>query len=148
MALRVRAATASDEVRFLELWAAYLAFYQASVSPDITRRTWARALDPKSAIFMRVAEVDGRMEGFALCLTHEGTWTLGKHCYLEDLFVDASQRGKGVGRALVRDLVDLANQNGWSRLYWHTAESNATARALYDSFVQSDGYVRYRIQFG
>lgn len=147
MTIIVRAAVAEDEARFLELWSAYLDFYKVTVSPEVTRSTWAKTMNPQSAIFMRVAEVDGKVEGFALCLTHEGTWILGKDCYLEDLFVDASQRGKGVGRALLQDLVELSKQNGWSRLYWHTAESNATARKLYDSFVKSDGHLRYRIAF-
>ncbi|KQZ50522.1 GNAT family acetyltransferase [Rhizobium sp. Root149] len=148
MGILIRNATAGDEARFRELWASYLDFYQVTVSDEITASTFSKALSPDSSIFMQVAEVDGRVEGFALCLTHEGTWILGKDLYLEDLFVDASQRGKGVGRALLQDLVDLSKANGWSRLYWHTAETNVTARKLYDSFVQSDGHIRYRITIG
>lgn len=143
----IRDAHASDKDRFLDLWKNYLDFYQVSVSPDVTESTWSKVMSRESALFMRVAEVDGKMQGFALCLTHEGSWILGKDCYLEDLFVDASQRGKGLGRALLQDLVELSKQNGWSRLYWHTAETNATARKLYDSFVESDGHLRYRIAF-
>lgn len=94
---------------------------------------------------MRVAEVDGVVMGFALCLTHEGTWTRSPDCYLEDLFVDADARGKGVGRALLDDLVALSKARGWTRLYWHTNETNATARKLYDRYVESDGHIRYRI---
>jgi hypothetical protein len=45
------------------------------------------------------------------------------------------------------DLVLLCKQHGWSRLYWHTNEQNKTARALYDSYVESDGHIRYRISF-
>lgn len=143
----IRDAHASDKDRFLDLWKNYLDFYQVSVSPDVTESTWSKVMSRESALFMCVAEVDGKMQGFALCLTHEGSWILGKDCYLEDLFVDASQRGQGLGRALLQDLVELSKQNGWSRLYWHTAETNATARKLYDSFVESDGHLRYRIAF-
>lgn len=148
MSLVIRDAKPSDEARFRELWAAYLDFYQVTVADEITASTFAKAMSPESAIFMRVAEVDNRVEGFALCLTHEGTWILGKDLYLEDLFIDESQRGKGTGRALLQDLVELAQANGWQRLYWHTAETNATARKLYDSFVESDGHLRYRIKIG
>ena len=148
MSLVIRDAKPADEARFRELWAAYLDFYQVTVADEITASTFAKAMSPESAIFMRVAEVDNRVEGFALCLTHEGTWILGKDLYLEDLFIDESQRGKGTGRALLQDLVELAQANGWARLYWHTAETNTTARKLYDSFVQSDGHLRYRIKIG
>lgn len=99
-----------------------------------------------SAIFMRVAELDGTVIGFTLSLTHEGTWVTSPDCYLEDLFVDQQGRGKGAGRALLDDLISLCRQNGWSRLYWHTAEDNVTARKLYDRYVKSDNHIRYRIE--
>jgi GNAT superfamily N-acetyltransferase len=147
MALVVREVRPDDESRFRQLWSDYLDFYAVTVAAKITDSTWSRALSPASAIFMRVAELDGIVVGFALCLTHEGTWIEGQDCYLEDLFVDAAARGKGVGRALLNDLVALSKDKGWSRLYWHTNETNHTARKLYDSFVESDGHIRYRIAF-
>lgn len=146
-AVTVRAARPEDETRWRELWADYLAFYELTLDPAITNGTWTKAMSDRSAIFMRVAEVDGRVAGFSLSLTHEGTWIETLDCYLEDLFVDASARGRGVGRALLDDLVALCRQNNWSRLYWHTAEDNRTARKLYDSYVETDGHIRYRIEF-
>lgn len=145
MTVTIRDARLQDESRWRELWADYLTFYDVTVDADITDQTWRRVFDPASAIAMRVAEVEGRVMGFALYLTHEGTWIRTRDCYLEDLFVDPDARGKGVGRALIDDLVALGKAKGWSRLYWHTSEQNKTARALYDSYVKSDGHIRYRI---
>jgi GNAT superfamily N-acetyltransferase len=147
MTVVIRDARPEDEVRWRKLWADYLAFYGVGIEPDITDMTWRRVFDPASAIFMRVAEADGKVVGFALCLTHEGTWIRSPDCYLEDLFVDEAARGKGIGRALMDDLVALCRENGWARLYWHTEETNATARKLYDRYVESDGHIRYRINF-
>ena len=147
MTVTIRDARPEDETRWRALWADYLAFYEVTVDADITDSTWRRVFDPASAIFMRVAELDGEVVGFTLCLTHEGTWIRGRDCYLEDLFVDPEARGKGVGRALMDDLVELGKAKGWSRLYWHTSAQNKTARALYDSYVESDGHIRYRISF-
>ncbi|MDR6898591.1 GNAT family N-acetyltransferase [Rhizobium miluonense] len=147
MTVTIRDARPEDETRWRALWDGYLAFYGVTVTPDITDATWRRVFDPASAIFMRVAEVDGEVKGFTLSLTHEGTWVRAPDCYLEDLFVDESARGHGVGRALLDDLVALCKKNGWARLYWHTEEGNATARKLYDSYVKSDGHIRYRISF-
>ena len=39
----------------------------------------------------------------------------------------------------------LARAKGWHRLYWHTDATNTTARKLYDSFIPTDGNVRYRL---
>ena len=147
MTVTIRDARPEDETRWRALWDGYLAFYGVTVTPDITDATWRRVFDPASAIFMRVAEVDGEVKGFTLSLTHEGTWVRAPDCYLEDLFVDESARGHGVGRALLDDLVALCKKNGWARLYWHTEEGNVTARKLYDSYVKSDGHIRYRISF-
>ncbi len=147
MTVTIRDAKPEDETRWRALWDGYLAFYGVTVTPDITDATWRRVFDPASAIFMRVAEVDGEVKGFTLSLTHEGTWVRAPDCYLEDLFVDESARGHGVGRALLDDLVALCKKNGWARLYWHTEEGNVTARKLYDSYVKSDGHIRYRISF-
>ena len=145
MTVTIREARPEDEARWRALWADYLAFYGVGISDDITDLTWRRVFDPASAIFMRVAVIDDVVMGFALCLTHEGTWTSGLDCYLEDLFVDAGVRGRGIGQALLDDLVALSKASGWTRLYWHTDETNSTARKLYDRFVQSDGHIRYRI---
>jgi GNAT superfamily N-acetyltransferase len=145
MTVTIRDARPEDEARWRALWDGYLAFYRVTIAPDITDATWRRVFDPASAIFMRVAEIDGDVKGFTLCITHEGTWTLAPDCYLEDLFVDESARGHGVGRALLDDLVALCKKNGWARLYWHTEEGNATARKLYDTYVKSDGHIRYRV---
>lgn len=145
--VHIRDAEPSDEAAFRKLWASYLAFYKVTLADDVTDHTWARILDPASRVAMRVAEVDGQLAGFAIHHFHDSTWVKTPDCYLEDLFLDETFRGKGIGRALMEDLVALCAQNGWSRLYWHTDEGNVTARKLYDSFVKSDGHVRYRIKF-
>ena len=60
--------------------------------------------------------------------------------------MEASARGGGVGRALIDDLLALGRARGWARVYWHTDQGNAQARALYDSYVLSDGHIRYRLK--
>lgn len=102
MTVTIREARRDDEARWRALWADYLAFYGVGISDDITDLTWRRVFDPASAIFMRVAVVDDVVMGFALCLTHEGTWTSGLDCYLEDLFVDAEVRGRGLRSGTAR----------------------------------------------
>jgi|SRR5215217_5813843 len=147
MTLEIRDARPEDEAEWRRLWAGFIIFYKVTVPDDVTDATWRRILDPASALFMRVAVMDGRVVGFAISLLHEATWVKEPVCYLEDLFVDDTLRGIGIGRALIDDLVDQAKAKGWSRLYWHTDEDNATARKLYDTYTKSDGHVRYRISF-
>jgi len=143
--LTIRDIATTDEPTWRRLWADYLACYRTTVPDTITNATWGKLFDPASAVFGRAATRDGQMIGFALARVHEGTWTASTSCYLEDLFVDPVARGSGVGRALIQDLVEMGRAHGWSRLEWHTAEGNAVARGLYDTFVLADDHVRYRM---
>ncbi len=141
----IRSALPSDEAAWLALWRGYCSFYDAQVPDEVTRRTWARILDPDSAIMCIVAEIDGKVYGFAHCVVHENTWESQPVCYLEDLYVLPSARGKGIGTALLDWLRNAMRAEGWSRLYWHTRENNVTARRLYDAFAKADDFVRYVI---
>jgi GNAT superfamily N-acetyltransferase len=111
----------------------------------VTAQTWARILDPASGVFGRLAENNGAVVGFTVSVLHPTTWTLEPACYLEDLFVAKGTRGLGVGRALIDDLLKLAREQRWARLYWHTSVGNETARRLYDRYTQADDFVRYRL---
>jgi GNAT superfamily N-acetyltransferase len=144
-ALHIRDPRPADESAWRRLWAGYVAFYEADVSEEVTAATWRRLLQPGSGMFGRVAVWQGTVAGFAVCVVHPGSWTLTPACYLEDLFVDPDVRGQGIGRALIEDLLSTAQKRRWSPVYWHTRQSNETARRLYDKFAEADDFVRYRI---
>ena len=76
------------------------------------------------------------------------TWTIGNYCYLQDLFTAPEARGRGAGRALIEAVYERANSAGASRVYWLTHESNATARALYDTLADRPGFIQYRHLLG
>jgi GNAT superfamily N-acetyltransferase len=145
MGLEIKDASAADYAAWHTLWMQYLAFYKVTLAPEITAHTWARLLDPTSRLDGRFAFLDGTMVGFALHHHHASTWVAGDDCYLEDLFLDETARGHGIGRALIDDLIEIARTKGCKRLYWHTAENNQTARRLYNHFTKADGHVRYRM---
>ena len=141
----IRDPRAEDEVAWRRLWSGYVAFYEAEVSEAVTSATWQRLLTPGPNMFGRLAEWQGAVAGFTVCVLHPGSWTLAPICYLEDLFVDVEARGHGIGQALIEDLVTRARDRGWSRIYWHTKQGNAVARRVYDKFVGADDFVRYRM---
>ncbi|NTE85204.1 GNAT family N-acetyltransferase [Agrobacterium rubi] len=147
MDLSIRDARGEDHADWLGLWQDYLAFYSVDLPDDVTAHTWACIIDPASRVSARLAVLDGQVVGFAIHHFHDSTWVKTPDCYLEDLFIDATIRGKGIGRALIDDLISICEEKGWSRLYWHTNEDNAQARKLYDSYIKSDGHIRYRIKF-
>lgn len=145
MTLAIRDALPGDEAAWRGLWAGYLDHYGLTLAPDVTAHTWGRMMEPGGRLKARLACLDGRVAGFAMYLRHESSWVIGEDCYLEDMFVAPDARGQGIARALIEDLAALARTKGWRRLYWHADQDNAPARRLYDSFVQADGHIRYRM---
>jgi GNAT superfamily N-acetyltransferase len=133
-----------DERRWRELWDGYCRFYERELSEPITRHTWARLVDPAAPVHGIVAESEAEgVIGMANYIIHENTWSLTPVCYLEDLFVDPQRRAAGVGKQLIDWLVAEAKREGWSRVYWHTRETNYRARGLYDKYTPHSGFVRY-----
>lgn len=143
----IRDALPSDEPAWRQLWAGYLAFYKTDLPEEVTAKTWERLIRRQDGVFCRIAETSGAPCGFSLSVLHAGTWVTSPICYLEDLFVAPEARGRGIGEALIRDLVGQAKAKGWSRLYWHTNASNSAARSVYDRFTLADDFVRYRLVF-
>ena len=137
-----------DERPDLEpLWKAYLDFYRTAVAKDVYDATWARLHDPDEPIALLGAYVDGRLRGIVHYLYHRSCWTVGNYCYLQDLFVAEEARGRGLGRALIEAVYGEARAAGASRVYWLTHETNATARALYDTLADRPGFIQYRKLF-
>jgi len=141
--IEVREASAGDESAWRELWDGYCAFYETVVPPEVTAATWRRLLEPGQPMESLVAERGGEVVGFVNYVLHPSTWATAETCYLEDLFVSPAVRGSGAGRALIEAVLERARSAGWDKVYWHTREDNARARALYDSLAKADDFVRY-----
>jgi GNAT superfamily N-acetyltransferase len=137
-----------DEADWRHNWAQYLTRYDVVVAPLTTRIVWSRMLDPASATNGLIArDHDGRGIGFCHYILHENTWSLQPLCYLEDMFVAPDARRRGVARAFLERLRELAAQRGWTQVYWTTRVNNDPARALYDQVTGGpDPMVRYRIR--
>jgi GNAT superfamily N-acetyltransferase len=145
MTLKIRAIEEEDKDQWLKLWAGYLEFYKSTISPEQTELTWKRLINNELKMFGFVAENEDGVIGFTHCLFRPSTWTETDYCYLEDLFVDPNIRGKGVGRALMEKVFDLAKEKKSKRIYWTTQEFNKTARVLYDSITPVSEFVQYRL---
>lgn len=134
--------TSQARSRWTELWTAYLAFYKLSLPDEIFEHTWARLLND-TAIHGLAARIAGRSVGLTHFLFHESAWIMAPVCYLQDLFVEDSARGHGVGRTLIETVAARARMRDSVRLYWMTQSDNTTARLLYDRLARHSGFIRY-----
>ena len=147
----IRPVARDDFEAWLPLWEGYNRFYGRSgptaLAPEITQMTWSRFFDAYEPMHAWVAERDGALLGLVHCLYHRSTTAIAPNCYLQDLFTSEASRGKGVGRALINGVYDLAKAAGSGRVYWLTHETNHTAMKLYDKIGDRSGFVFYRKLF-
>ncbi len=98
---------------------------------EIERRLERLLADPGVTIGLALAGPVAL--GYALQRRHYSLWVQGGEAVLEDLFVAAAARGRGVGRKLVEHAIDAACGAGCQALSLDTNERNTAANALYGS---------------
>jgi GNAT superfamily N-acetyltransferase len=79
-----------------------------------------------------IAELDGAPAGFALCFHTYSTWEGHHGIFLEDLYVPPDLRGRGIGKALLVRIAQIAVEHGCPRVNWHVLDWNAPSIAVYE----------------
>lgn len=130
----LRAAVPGDEtgiLRCIHALAVYEREPDAVENTEEALRATLFGADPKA--FAHVVEREGAIVGIALWFLTYSTWT-GRHgIWLEDLFVDETQRGRGYGKALIASLAEVCVERGYPRLEWTVLDWNAPSIAFYRS---------------
>jgi len=143
--LSIRPLEPSDEADWRRLWTAYLEFYESAVSEDVYKSTFSRLTDlGNSKQCAALAVLDGVAVGLVHWIYHPHNWKIEDVIYLQDLYADPSVRGKGIGRALIEHVYEVADQGETPTVYWMTQEFNATARLLYDRIAEKTVFVQYK----
>lgn len=85
--------------------------------------------------------------GFALFFHNFSTFLGRPGIYLEDLFVRPQARGRGVGRALLVRLAQLALERGCGRFEWSVLDWNEPALRFYRSLgaVPKQEWIIHRV---
>ena len=80
-----------------------------------------------------IAEWNGKAVGFALFFPNYSTFLTKAGIYLEDLFVLPEYRRRGIGKALLQHLKELATKRDAGRLEWSVLDWNEPAIKFYQS---------------
>lgn len=78
-----------------------------------------------------VAEVNKQIEGMALVYSRYSTWK-GPTIHLEDLVVRDGSRGKGLGMALLTEVIKYGAKKGVKRIEWAVLDWNKPAVSFYE----------------
>ena len=80
-----------------------------------------------------IAEWENAPAGFAFFFYNYSTWRGRPGIYLEDLFVLPEMRGKGIGKALLQHLAQIAVREKCYGIRWMVLEWNEPALRFYES---------------
>ncbi|WP_291201234.1 GNAT family N-acetyltransferase [Hyphomonas sp.] len=107
----------------------------------------AQLFGPRPYAEVLLIEEDGAAHGFALFFHNFSTFLAKPGIYLEDLFVDPAQRGKGYGKALLMQLAAIAVGRGCGRLEWSVLDWNKPSIDFYLSLGARpmDDWTIYRL---
>ena len=146
--MEIRFATRKDVktiLEFIKELATYENLLGEVVATEELLTEWI--FDKKKAEVL-LLEVENNAVGFALFFHNFSTFLGRAGIYLEDLFVKKEHRGKGYGKALLKELAKIAVDRGCGRLEWSCLDWNKPSIDFYLSLSAKpmDEWTIYRLQ--
>ncbi|MGZ8544931.1 MAG: N-acetyltransferase family protein [Flavisolibacter sp.] len=134
MNISIRKAVREDCPRIMELVRELAIYEKAPKEVTVSLEHFEQSgFGYKPVWWAFVAEVDGKIEGFALYYIRFSTWK-GQRMYLEDLYVTNEMRGKGLGKLLFDKLLVEAKRRKLNGMMWQVLEWNETAINFYKKY--------------
>ena len=129
-----RSATQADIPQILNFVLALARYENAEHHVMATEADLQAALFGDNAIAgALLCELEGRPVGFGLYVYNFSTWTGKRGIYLEDLYVNEEQRGKGAGRAILQTLAQIAIEKDCARFEWSVLDWNVPSIRFYEA---------------
>lgn len=131
-------------LEFIRLLARYEKMTDQVTATEDLLREWIFNKRQAEVLF---ALEDGKEAGFALFFHNFSTFLGRSGLYLEDLFVLPEYRGKGLGKALLGKLAQIAVERGYGRMEWSCLDWNRPSIDFYLSMgaTAMDGWTTYRL---
>ena len=87
--------------------------------------------------------VDDQLVGLVHLISHMRMWTKLPYCYLQDLYIAAPYRGRGLAIKLIEHSYQIFTKR-FDQVYWFSHETNQTAQLLYDRIACKTGFIQYK----
>lgn len=137
MQINIRRAIIEDCARIMELVQELAEYEKAPDEVTVTLEHFQKSgFGPNPVWWAFVAEVDGKVEGFALYYIRYSTWK-GQRMYLEDILVTEQMRGKQLGKLLFDRLIVEAKEKNLKGMVWQVLEWNEPAINFYKKYNAS-----------
>jgi GNAT superfamily N-acetyltransferase len=146
MSYEIRAAGDDDFFGWLPLFEAYCRFYETELDDAKALIVWNWIRDEAEPLQAALAvDDDGRPVGLAHFRAVPHSLTATRGMFLDDLYVDETARGSGIGRSLIEHVHARAAEIGQGGVSWITAEDNAPAQQVYDQLAKRTSWVTYEM---
>ncbi len=137
MEIVIRRAEKKDCVRILELILELAVFEKAPQEVTVTLDHFEESGFGANPVWWAfVAEVQGKVQAFALYYIRYSTWK-GQRMYLEDILVTEEMRGKKLGQLLFDQLIIEAKERKLYGICWQVLDWNETAINFYKKYNAS-----------
>jgi GNAT superfamily N-acetyltransferase len=134
MDIKIRRAVKEDCARLMELVNELALYEKAPEEVTVTQEHFEESGFGANPVWWAfVAEVDGKVEGFAMWYVRYSTWK-GQRMYLEDLLVTDKMRGKGLGKLLFDRLIVEAREKKFNGMVWQVLDWNEPAINFYKKY--------------
>ena len=146
MSISIRRAGMDDADAIAPLFDLYRSFYQQPSDPALARRFISERLQHEQSVIL-LADLDGKAVAFTQLFPSFSSVSARRSWILNDLYVHASARRKGIARALLQAASDFARADGAIRLELETDPDNRSAQALYRhmGWEPYEGTLRFRL---
>lgn len=82
--------------------------------------------------------LDGEIAGVSTCFINFSTFQVKSYLYVHDLFIRSAYRGKGLGKKLLQELVNIAKERDYCKVTLEVRNDNRIALYLYRSMGFKD----------
>ena len=123
--------TKRDMPLLMSLIRRYYSLDRLKFNRDSVRHTLQRLIRHPSAATVRLIVADGEPVGY-YCLSYG--WSLewrGRDVFLDEIFINASHRNKGLGTRVLHDIICRASHHGFKAVHLVVRQSNPRATRFY-----------------
>ena len=149
--MKTRRIVASEYQLVINLFNDYRVFYKFPSDIALAERFIKERLDNNESVIFAAFEDNAEMPvGFTQLYPLISSGRAIKNWVLNDLYVEAGHRKKGIGETLIKTAMEFATSTGAAFVQLETAVDNYTAQSLYENIgfkkqAPDDKFFVYRI---
>ena len=131
--MNIRPATPADVPVIIALMREFAEFEKLARYFEVTERKLSDVLfGDDRFVNCLVADDSGGVAAYAIFYPNFATFRGQLGMYLEDLYISAERRGRGIGEAMLRAIAKMASDRGCERIDFQVLDWNKSAIGFYE----------------